>query len=57
MFRYRTSIAYGPWRVTREEAAQDALRLRIATEQRDQPDHLQWQTPDGSIETKDDSAE
>lgn len=53
-YRYRTKVLVGPWRVTPEEAAEDAIRARQAHREAE-GEPLRWLVC-GEIERAADSA-
>ena len=48
--RFRTAALVGEWRLTRQQAYEDALRARQAQRHRHAPDGIRWIVP-GEIET------
>lgn len=50
-YRYRTSVLTGPWRVSAEEAARDAVKAKQAVIDEDQPTGIRWTVP-GQIEER-----
>lgn len=55
-YRYRTVAILGPWRTTRELAAQDAVRADQAVLDASRPDGIRWYVP-GTIEADRDYAD
>ena len=48
-FRFTTSVLVGPWRSSREEALDDAVRARQAVRSGARPGAIEWRV-DGRIE-------
>lgn len=51
-YRYRTALVLGPWRPTRREAVEDAVRCRFARWHEQGRDGVEWRFP-GEIERGD----